>query len=55
MDGPSPAIVNAIVQATGASFNAIPLLPEDIFRGLTAEPDRPAEDFFSALAAEGSQ
>jgi CO/xanthine dehydrogenase Mo-binding subunit len=55
MDGPAPAIVNAIVQATGTSFNAIPLLPEDIFRGLTAEPDRPAEDFFSALAAEGSQ
>jgi CO/xanthine dehydrogenase Mo-binding subunit len=55
MDGPAPAIVNAIVQATGASFNAIPLLPEDIFRSLTAEPDRPAEDLFSALAAEGSQ
>jgi CO/xanthine dehydrogenase Mo-binding subunit len=55
MDGPAPAIVNAIVQATGTSFNAIPLLPEDIFRGLTSEPDRPAEDFLSALAAEGSQ
>jgi CO/xanthine dehydrogenase Mo-binding subunit len=55
MDGPAPAIVNAIVQATGTSFNAIPLLPEDIFRVMTAEPDRPAEDFFSALAAEGSQ
>jgi hypothetical protein len=35
--------VNAIVQATGINFNAIPLLPEDIFRGLTAEPERPAE------------
>ncbi len=43
MDGPAPAILNAVVQATGINFNAIPLLPEDIFRGLTAEPERPAE------------
>ena len=55
MDGPAPAIVNAIVQATGINFNAIPLLPEDIFRGLTEEPQRPAESLLSALAAEGSQ
>jgi CO/xanthine dehydrogenase Mo-binding subunit len=55
MDGPAPAIVNAIVHATGVSFNAIPLLPEDIFRGLTAEPERPAESLATALAAEGSQ
>ncbi|MDE1156117.1 MAG: xanthine dehydrogenase family protein molybdopterin-binding subunit [Acidobacteriaceae bacterium] len=31
MDGPAPAILNAIENATGISFNAIPLLPEDIF------------------------
>jgi hypothetical protein len=55
MDGPAPAIVNAIVQATGTSFNAIPLLPEDIFRGLSAEPERPEESLATALAAEGSQ
>ena len=55
MDGPAPAIVNAIVQATGVNFNSIPLLPEDIFRGLTAEPERAAEPLISALAAEGSQ
>ena len=30
MDGPAPAIINAVVQATGVAFNAIPLLPEDI-------------------------
>jgi CO/xanthine dehydrogenase Mo-binding subunit len=30
-DGPAPAILNAIRDATGVSFNAIPLLPEDIF------------------------
>jgi CO/xanthine dehydrogenase Mo-binding subunit len=55
MDGPAPAIVNAVVHATGVNFNAIPLLPEDIYRGLTAEPERPPEPLAEALAAEGSQ
>jgi CO/xanthine dehydrogenase Mo-binding subunit len=55
MDGPAPAILNAVVQATGIEFNAIPLLPEDIFRGLTAEPERSPESLETALAAEGSQ
>jgi CO/xanthine dehydrogenase Mo-binding subunit len=35
-DGPAPAILNAIRDATGVSFNAIPLLPEDIFAVLAA-------------------
>jgi CO/xanthine dehydrogenase Mo-binding subunit len=30
-DGPAPAIVNAIRDATGVSFHSIPLLPEDLF------------------------
>jgi len=30
-DGPAPAILNAIQDATGESFTSIPLLPEDIF------------------------
>jgi len=30
MDGPAPAILNAIAHATGENFNVIPLLPEDI-------------------------
>ena len=30
MDGPAPAILNAIAHATGEDFHAIPLLPEDI-------------------------
>ncbi len=34
MDGPAPAIMNAIENATGISFNTIPLLPEDIFERL---------------------
>ena len=33
-DGPAPAILNAIRDATGVSFNSIPLLPEDLFAEL---------------------
>ena len=36
MDGPAPAIVNAIEDALGARFNSIPLLPEDIFETVSA-------------------
>jgi CO/xanthine dehydrogenase Mo-binding subunit len=35
-DGPAPAILNAIRDATGVSFCAIPLLPEDLYAGLAA-------------------
>ncbi|HEX4758532.1 MAG TPA: xanthine dehydrogenase family protein molybdopterin-binding subunit [Terracidiphilus sp.] len=35
-DGPAPAILNAIKDAIGIGFNAIPLLPEDLFAGLAA-------------------
>jgi CO/xanthine dehydrogenase Mo-binding subunit len=37
MDGPAPAIVNAIEDATGINFNSIPLLAEDIFAALSAQ------------------
>ena len=43
MDGPAPAIVNAIEDALGRPFDSIPLLPEDIFQALnthTMSPDR---------------
>ncbi len=36
MDGPAPAILNAIEAATGHAFTSIPLLPEDIFEALCA-------------------
>ncbi len=36
MDGPAPAILNAIENATGVAFTSIPLLPEDIFERLTS-------------------
>jgi len=35
-DGPAPAILNAIRDATGIGFRAIPLLPEDLFEELSA-------------------
>ena len=41
MDGPAPAIVNAIQDALGVSFDAIPLLPEDIFDALARQEVRP--------------
>ena len=31
MDGPAPAIINAVANALGVHFDSIPLLPEDIF------------------------
>jgi CO/xanthine dehydrogenase Mo-binding subunit len=34
MDGPAPAIVNAVEDALGVPFHSIPLLPEDIFDAL---------------------
>ena len=37
MDGPAPAIVNAVVEAIGVPFDFIPLLPEDIENRLSAD------------------
>ena len=37
MDGPAPAIVNAVEDATGVRFCSIPLLPEDLFEALRPE------------------
>ena len=35
-DGPAPAILNAIRDATGIGFHSIPLLPEDLFAEFAA-------------------
>jgi CO/xanthine dehydrogenase Mo-binding subunit len=40
MDGPAPAIVNAVQDALGISFDSIPLLPEDIFDAMAREEVR---------------
>src|SRR5260370_29907848 len=44
MDGPAPAIVNAVEDATSIPFNSIPLLPEDVFEAMTTrlQPRNPA-------------
>jgi CO/xanthine dehydrogenase Mo-binding subunit len=36
MDGPAPAILNAVQDALAIGFDSIPLLPEDIFEAITA-------------------
>jgi CO/xanthine dehydrogenase Mo-binding subunit len=36
MDGPAPAIVNAVVDALGVPFDSIPLLPEDILEAMAS-------------------
>lgn len=43
MDGPAPAIVNAVEDALKVRFDSIPLLPEDIFEALAANPQREIE------------
>jgi CO/xanthine dehydrogenase Mo-binding subunit len=53
MDGPAPAILNAIEQATGISFTEIPLLPEDIFERMTAAPASGTESLDPATATAG--
>ncbi len=37
MDGPAPAILNAIENATGVSFNHVPLMPEAMMDELSAQ------------------
>ncbi len=37
MDGPAPAILNAVEDALQVSFDSIPLLPEDIYEKLASE------------------
>ncbi len=50
MDGPAPAILNAIEHATGISFNEIPLLPEDIYERIAHLPDAGTETLEPAIA-----
>jgi CO/xanthine dehydrogenase Mo-binding subunit len=43
MDGPAPAIVNAVEDALKLRFDSIPLLPEDIFEALATNEKREVE------------
>jgi CO/xanthine dehydrogenase Mo-binding subunit len=53
MDGPAPAIVNAVADGLGVAFDAIPLLPEDIFDALAARTNQ--ENLPEASGTRGSQ
>jgi hypothetical protein len=50
MDGPAPAILNAIEHTTNIAFTEIPLLPEDIFERMTKVPDSGTESLDPAIA-----
>jgi CO/xanthine dehydrogenase Mo-binding subunit len=49
MDGPAPAVINAVEDALGVPFSSVPLLPEDIFDALAGKqgPQR-----FSSVARD---
>ncbi|MGD0269569.1 MAG: molybdopterin cofactor-binding domain-containing protein, partial [Candidatus Sulfotelmatobacter sp.] len=49
MDGPAPAIVNAIEDALGVRFDSIPLMPEDIYDAITARSLRDKSDVASVI------
>jgi CO/xanthine dehydrogenase Mo-binding subunit len=49
MDGPAPAIVNAVVDALGISLDSIPLLPENIFEAVAAHTAQKGEPQFSGV------
>jgi CO/xanthine dehydrogenase Mo-binding subunit len=40
MDGPAPAIINAVEDALDMPFDSIPLLPEDIFRAVSSASEK---------------
>jgi CO/xanthine dehydrogenase Mo-binding subunit len=44
MDGPAPAIVNAVEDALGVRFDSVPLVPEDIMDGLAASSQESGVD-----------
>jgi CO/xanthine dehydrogenase Mo-binding subunit len=54
MDGPAPAIVNAIEDALGVRFDFVPLLPEDIMNGLEKDALAAASPQNGARVAGGA-
>lgn len=49
MDGPAPAILNAVEDALGVPFDSIPLLPEDMFDAMAADSPASESDVASAV------
>jgi CO/xanthine dehydrogenase Mo-binding subunit len=50
MDGPAPAILNAVENAVGFAFDRIPLLPEDVLAGLLHAASAPVAELAGSLA-----
>ena len=50
MDGPAPAILNAIEDAAGLAFSECPLLPEDTFERMTGTDRGGSEDLAPDVA-----
>lgn len=48
MDGPAPAILNAVEDALGIPFDSVPLLPEDIFAAITASAGQGDQDHLTS-------
>jgi CO/xanthine dehydrogenase Mo-binding subunit len=49
MDGPAPAIINAVSNALGFDFNSIPLMPEDIMDPIIASSQESSADSASRV------
>jgi CO/xanthine dehydrogenase Mo-binding subunit len=54
MDGPAPAILNAIEEATGISFNECPVMPEDVFEKMTGAPHNEEKPVITEPAFTGA-
>jgi CO/xanthine dehydrogenase Mo-binding subunit len=49
MDGPAPALLNAVEDALGLPFDSIPLMPEDILEAITARSAASGSDVASEV------
>jgi CO/xanthine dehydrogenase Mo-binding subunit len=49
MDGPAPAILNAVEDAMEIRFDSVPLMPEDIFEAVTERPAESESDVMNGV------
>jgi CO/xanthine dehydrogenase Mo-binding subunit len=52
IDGPAPAIVNAVSNALGVQLDSIPLLPENIFEAMASRPHPEEEGLVSPAGVQ---
>jgi CO/xanthine dehydrogenase Mo-binding subunit len=55
MDGPAPAIVNAVEDALGVRFDSVPLLPEDIMDALDRQALATSSQMSDASPSSGGR